>query len=219
MTICKIKNCNLMVGSHGAKGMCPKHYREYMTSKRECSHCGELKNIYGNTDICAACYAWEKRNNRKNDRAHMIITLIPKNNPSEYQSYRAMIDRCFNKNRAYYKNYGGRGITVCDRWLGLHGFVNFLADMGKKFDGGSLDRIDVNGNYEPSNCRWADKHTQMANRRIKRKYSKCVGVTYDKKASRWKASITVNKRTYSKNASTEREAISIRKQFERTLLN
>jgi len=62
-----------------------------------------------------------------------------------------------------YPNYGGRGIIVCDRWL--ESFENFFADMGKKPEGYTLERKDVNGNYEPSNCKWATIHEQAANKR------------------------------------------------------
>ena len=74
-----------------------------------------------------------------------------------------MIQRCTNPNMESYSRYGGRGITVCQSWL--EGFENFLADMGERPSMlHSLDRIDPGGNYEPENCRWADRETQAANK-------------------------------------------------------
>ncbi len=84
------------------------------------------------------------------------------NETREYQSWKHMIGRCFNKNEKAFKHYGGRGITVCDRWLA---FENFYADMGNVTDGFSIERVDVNGNYEPSNCKWIPKNRQATNRR------------------------------------------------------
>jgi hypothetical protein len=81
---------------------------------------------------------------------------------SEYSSWYNMKTRCLNPNSTNYSKWGGRGITICDRWI--DSFENFLRDMGNKpSPKHSLDRKDLNGNYEPLNCRWATKEEQMNN--------------------------------------------------------
>ena len=77
-----------------------------------------------------------------------------------------MIQRCYNPNNHKYKNYGGRGISICDEWLGKNGLINFnnWARANGYQDDLSIDRIDVNGNYEPSNCRWTNNIVQGNNR-------------------------------------------------------
>lgn len=82
-----------------------------------------------------------------------------------YNSWTAMKRRCLNLTNKDYENYGGRGITICNRWLGEDGFINFLSDMGERPKGTTLDRIDNNGNYEPSNCKWSTSKQQSNNRR------------------------------------------------------
>lgn len=79
-------------------------------------------------------------------------------------SYEKMKCRIFNVNHNRYPQYGGRGIKIAARWLGKEGFANFMADMGERPEGMSLDRIDVNGEYEPSNCRWATPKEQSENK-------------------------------------------------------
>lgn len=74
-----------------------------------------------------------------------------------------MKERCYNPNNKSYADYGGRGIVVCDRWL--ERIENFVEDMGDRPPGMTLDRIDPNGNYEPSNCRWLSKADQARNTR------------------------------------------------------
>jgi hypothetical protein len=75
-----------------------------------------------------------------------------------------MLQRCLNPSNPAYRHYGGRGITVCDRWLK---FVNFLADMGTRPAGLTLERIDNDGDYTPEHCCWITQAEQLANRRIK----------------------------------------------------
>jgi hypothetical protein len=84
--------------------------------------------------------------------------------PSEYYSWSAMITRCYNPKCRGYKRYGGRGIVVCDEWR--HSFSSFMNSMGTKPSPiHTLDRVNVNGNYEPRNCRWATPAQQAENRR------------------------------------------------------
>lgn len=86
-----------------------------------------------------------------------------------YSAFAGMKDRCYNKRHKSYHRYGGRGITVCDRWLVRgSGFWNFVEDMGQRPKGHSLDRVDNNGPYSPDNCRWATRKEQTANAQLAR---------------------------------------------------
>ena len=84
-----------------------------------------------------------------------------------YVSWRGMLARCYYADHVSYEYYGGRGVTVCGRWRSS--FESFLADMGERPEGKTLDRIDPDGNYEPSNCRWATPFEQRHNQRDSRK--------------------------------------------------
>lgn len=130
-----------------------------------------------------------------------------------YKTHQLMLRRCFNSNCNHYKDYGGRGITVCERWRGIHGFTMFVDDMGEKpTPKHSIDRIDVNGNYEPLNCRWATPHQQAAN---KRNAGECIGVRFKQCVGKWQALITIDRKKiwlgYFKN---NEDAVKARKEAE-----
>lgn len=100
--------------------------------------------------------------NIKENSSITRYNLKNKNNFRTYTTWLSMINRCYNKNASSYKNYGNLGITVCDKWKS---FDNFFKDMGIRPDNTTLDRIDVYGNYELHNCRWADIKIQSNNKR------------------------------------------------------
>jgi len=82
----------------------------------------------------------------------------------EFRTWASIKERCLNKNSTAWKNYGGKGITICRTWR--ESFNLFYRDMGKRPPGTSIDRINNAGNYTPGNCRWATKDQQMANRSV-----------------------------------------------------
>jgi hypothetical protein len=130
---------------------------------------------------------------------------------SEYNTWSNMRRRCNNVNDKYYKNYGGRGISVCDEWN--NSFLRFIEDMGNKPNPNySIDRIDNNKGYYKENCRWADRTTQNNNQRVRKDNKSGVkGVFYDNARKVWTSVLYKNKkRVHIMNHKTKEEAIKYR---------
>ena len=128
--------------------------------------CGNFVNavsqelISGKTKSCG-CY--------RKDYLHYAKTTNGLSKTRVRSKWKNMMERCYNPSNASYKNYGGRGITVCEEWHILENFAKWAYESGfSESCGLTIDRIDVNGNYEPSNCRWADMKMQSRNRRNNR---------------------------------------------------
>ncbi len=85
-----------------------------------------------------------------------------------YTTWAQMTSRCRSPKNSAFEHYGGRGIKVCDRWLGKTGFSNFVSDMGDRPAGKTLNRADSDGDYSPENCRWATSVVQVMNRGVHR---------------------------------------------------
>lgn len=173
--------------THCAKGHKYDDVNSYISSRvrRVCRPCHrDLANAYnlrkrlmakpctieGCSGICVTTKLCSKHdyNSRKNGHPLKVQRVVGENRRKHplYATYCAMRARCYAKSCPKYHYYGGRGIKMCDRWLGPYGFTHFVEDMGPKPSPEySIDRTNNDGNYEPGNCRWATKAEQTANRR------------------------------------------------------
>ena len=129
--------------------------------------CGGTKIIAGSNLLrvfsCGCLQQETRKENGARSRKH------GRHGSKEYKAWRDMWSRCSNPNMAAFKNYGGRGITVCDAW---RQFENFFADMGPCPPGLEIDRINNDGNYEPSNCHWCSRSENARNRRERQRDSR-----------------------------------------------
>jgi len=143
--------------------------------------------IHGRTKSCGCL---RKLNGYTNPLSHGHA--IGKKKSKTYMIWANMINRCTNPAQKSYPKYGGRGISVCQRWR--ESFENFLEDMGEKPEGLSIDRIDNNGNYEKDNCRWTTKREQLRN------YSRNRMITFNGKTqclTDWAEEIGIDRQTIS----------------------
>lgn len=133
--------------------------------------CGTKRLVFGESLVSGttkSCGCLRRENTKKAAFRHGFCTrtkVIP-----EHKVWSQMKQRCLNPNDHSYSNYGGRGITICQRWLEeKHGFSNFISDLGRRPSGKySLERTDNDGSYSPENCHWATYREQNSNTRIKK---------------------------------------------------
>jgi len=128
-----------------------------------------LANLFSNTKSCGC---W----NRESSSIHAKTVLKEANSKHGlsyhplYDAWDAMMSRCYKPEDKDWENYGGRGIKVCERWQSVEGYVE---DLKERPEGMTLDRIDVDGDYSPENCKWSSFREQGLNTRVNRVFSPC----------------------------------------------
>lgn len=203
---CKIEGCenqgklHRMGHRYFPRGYCSTHYKKWVKENREI-----IENDSKPVERCSVENCENEAPFKRGMCNKHYIRFIKHGDPnaiekrregqtkhSLYATYGGMKKRCLNETDKDYKNYGGRGINICDRWLGVDGFFNFIEDMGDRPENTTLDRKNVEGDYSPENCRWATLNEQASNKRD----SKNVGISYYKSINKYRVRLSVKGVTY-----------------------
>ena len=201
------------------RGFCNTHYKKWVKENRDIVEADKIKPNCCSVEGCNKPKPYKKglcdmHYQRLSNNGDVNIVQKRREGQTEhplYNTYGGMKKRCLQENDKDYYRYGGRGIKICDRWLGVDGFFNFIDDMGERPEGYTLDRIDSEGDYSPENCRWADINTQGLNKRnVKHR-----GVIFYESLNKYRVRISVDKINYELGMFEDlEEAIEVRKQAE-----
>lgn len=217
---CSITDCTR---EYYGKGYCQLHYRHSTNPSNKLFDGRELDictvdncDEYIANKITGYCNRHYIRYRRTGDATNVRRRYDEhrKSNPL-YDIYMSMKQRCYDEKTKSYKHYGGRGISVCDEWLGVDGFTKFLDDMGERPKGYTLDRINVEGDYTPENCRWASYNIQAINRRMRKtNTSGTTGVNRTSGGGKWMAQIRAGDVIIKEYFYKKEDAIVARKEME-----
>ena len=211
-TCCKIPNCQKLGSKKKngtivySQGFCIAHYKKSRVygdplfvydykkaTKCKIDGCNGKGNMINGVEYFNKEYCTKHFGRLKFNGDPLIVKRVQdedRQNNISYSSYVSMKKRCYDETYKNYKNWGGRGINVCEEWLGIYGFTQFNKDMGerpsKKY---SIDRIDNNKGYYKENCRWVTRHSQNGNQRTN---NKNVGVNWNKSGKKWRAYLNLN---------------------------
>jgi len=223
-TKCEANNCS---NYQYCKKYCMKHYARYRKYGDANYPVKEHKSRYEVPDTCEmkGCDKPHMAKNlcqkhytrlRNNGDPNVVKQVVGENRASHplYKLYHGMKNRCYNPNNTFYRYYGGRGIEVCDRWLGNDGFSNFIKDMGERPGEHTIDRTDNSKGYSPDNCRWVTRSANQFNRRVQSNSTTGVkGIHFYKANKKWTAYIDIpkGKRVHLGYFDTKKEAIDAKK--------